>query len=398
VNPACARSPGRILVRGPNWLGDVVMSTPGLRALRQAHPEARIVVQLPAPLVPLLAGLPGLDEVWPLDVPLRRPATLRREARRIAAGGFDLGVVIPESISSALLMRAGRVGHVVGHARDPLRRGLLHQIVPTPPEWGRRRLVSRERFVLGLMAAVGAPSEDVELELAVTAEEERQLAQALRRAGWNPGPDREPAPIVLAPGASYGPSKCWPVESYAALADTLLRRGERVVLVGTGAERARVEAVTSAMRVAGGLALAGVLDLGALKALLRRARLLVCNDAGARHVAVALGTPAVVFFGPTAVAKTAENLALVEGLETEHGCRPCYRRHCPIDHRCLASIDPDEALVAVDRRLGREAELRSERRFGPSSERPSDPRPELRADGRPERRPDRLQALARGQS
>lgn len=376
--------PQRILVRCPNWLGDVVMSTPGLRTLREAHPEARIVAQLPTPLVPLLAGHPGLDEVWPLDVPLRRPAALRREARRIAAGRFDLGIVMPESISSALLMRAGRVSYVVGHARDPLRRGLLHQVVPAPPEWGRRRLVSRERFVLGLMAAVGAPGEDARLELGVTAEDERRLAQALRRVGGDPVADRDPAPIVLAPGASYGPSKCWPVDSYAALADTLLRRGERVVLVGSAAERERVEAVASAVRVPGSLALAGVLDLGALKALLRRARLLVCNDAGARHVAVALGTPAVVFFGPTAVAKTAENLALVEGLETEHGCRPCYRRRCPIDHRCLASIDPGEALVAVDRLLRRGADRRAERR----------------SDGRPERRPDRRsdppQALSTG--
>ncbi len=349
------------------------MSTPGLRALREAHPDARIVAQLPTPLMPLLAGHPGLDEVWPLDVPLRRPAALLREARRIAAGGFDLGIVIPESISSALLMRAGRVGHVVGHARDPLRRGLLHRVVPAPTEWGRRRLVPRERFVSGLMAAVGASAGDARLELGVTAEDEARLERALCRAGWDPTAEDGPAPIVLAPGASYGPSKCWPIDSYAALADTLLRRGERIVLVGSATERDRVEAVASAMRNPGGLALAGVLDLGALKALLRRARLLVCNDAGARHVSVALGTPAVVFFGPTAVAKTAENLALVAGLETEHGCRPCYRRRCPIDHRCLASIDPDEALVAVDRLLRRGPDRQSDGLRERRSDRPPSP-------------------------
>jgi len=379
---ARAEAPHRILVRCPNWLGDIVMSTPGLRALRAAHPDARIVAQLPTPLVPLLDGHPALDEVWPLDLPLRRPAALRRAAARVAAGRFDLGILIPESISSALLMRAGRVPHVVGHARDPLRRGLLHRVVPTPPEWGRRRLVSRERFVLGLMAAVGAPSGDARLELRVTAEDEARLVGVLRRAGWDPAAEGDPAPIVLAPGASYGPAKCWPVDSYAELADTLLRRGERVVLIGSGAERERVEAVASALRRPGSLTLAGVLDLGALKALLRRARLLVCNDAGARHVAVALGTPAVVFFGPTAVAKTAENLALVEGLETEHGCRPCYRRHCPIDHRCLASIEPEEAWLAVDRMLRRQPDRRSGGHSDGQARRRSD-RPPVLSTGRP---------------
>jgi len=89
--------------------------------------------------------------------------------------------------------------------------------------------------------------------------------------------------------------------------------------------------------------------------LLRRARLLVCNDAGARHVAIAFGTPAVVFFGPTSVAKTSENLERVEALETDHACRPCYRRRCPIDHRCLVSIGPGEAMEAVERLLSRTA-------------------------------------------
>lgn len=355
-----AASPARILVRCPNWLGDVVMSTPGLRALRRAFPEARIVAQVSAPLVPLLAGHPALDEVWPLAVPVRRFRALRREARRIAAERFDLGIVLPESISSALLMRMGRVGRIVGHARDPIRRRLLDQEVPTPAAWGRRRLVARERFVLGLMGAVGATGNDLRLELAVTPDEEARLEDALRRAGRGLDPlGRSGAgrlPIVLAPGASYGTSKCWPVGSYAVLADELLRRGESVVLIGSAAERDRVAAVRAAMRSEGAAAvpvLAGALDLGALKALLRRARLLVCNDAGARHVAVAFGTPAVVFFGPTSVAKTNANLDLVERLETEHGCRPCYRRRCPIDHRCLVSIGPGEAMEAVERALRR---------------------------------------------
>jgi ADP-heptose:LPS heptosyltransferase len=73
-------------------------------------------------------------------------------------------------------------------------------------------------------------------------------------------------------------------------------------------------------------------------------------------VAAAFGVPSVIFFGPTSVAKTAENLAAIEILETEHGCRPCYRRSCPIDHRCLRSIAVDEALAATVRALDRDPE------------------------------------------
>jgi heptosyltransferase-2 len=81
--------------------------------------------------------------------------------------------------------------------------------------------------------------------------------------------------------------------------------------------------------------------------LVRRAAVLVGNDAGARHIAVAFGVPAVVFFGPTSVAKTDENLDGVTVLETAVDCRPCYRRECPIDHRCMTRIAPERAVAAT---------------------------------------------------
>ncbi len=343
-------APRRILVRGPNWLGDLVMSTPGLRALRLAHPRARIVGLVPAGLAPLLDGSPDLDEVWSPSP--GRLDGLRADARRIAAQRFDLGVAIPESVSSALAMRLGRVARIVGTARDPLRRVLLHDPVPAPSAWGRRRLVSKERFVLHLMAAVGASSSDTRLRLEVTPAEELRLGSLLGELGLGPGRPGVSAPVVIAPGASYGGSKCWPAERFAALADRLVARGESVWLVGTAAERATIDAVRGAMR-ARPVDLGGRVDLGMLKPLLRDARLLVANDAGARHVAAAFGVPSVIFFGPTAVAKTGEHLAAIEPLETEHACRPCYRRECPIDHRCLVSIGVEEALAAADRALRR---------------------------------------------
>jgi heptosyltransferase-2 len=345
----------RILVRCPNWLGDVVMATPGLRALRAAYPGACIVGQLPEPLHPLLEGSGFLDEVWPVTPRGARLREWRAEAERVASRRFDLGIVIPESVSSALRMRWGRVRRITGFARDPVRRALLDRALPAPPEWGRRRWVSRERFVASLMAAVGAECEDLRLSLGVTAEEEARLASVLVAKGLSPASLDAQKPVVLAPGASYGEAKCWPAESYAALADQLADRGERVVLLGGPGEQARIELVRQAME-SDPIVLAGVLDLGAMKALLRGARLLVANDAGARHVAAAFGVPSVVFFGPTSVAKTADNLAAVEILETEHACRPCYRRVCPIDHRCLRSIAVDEALAATGRALGRESD------------------------------------------
>ena len=324
------------------------MATPGLAALRAAYPEAEIVAHLPQALIPLLEGSQLVDALWPVESRGQGLLALCREARRIEEHGFELGIAIPESISSALLLRLGGVAHVVGYARDAVRALLLDQRVPAEADWGRRRLVSRERFVLRLMQAVGAAGDGdaPRLRLATTAAEEARLDAVLCSLGTGLEALRRAPPVVLAPGAGYGEAKCWPAESFAALCDRLAREGTPVVLLGAPGEEARIAAVRRALQ-SEPIVLDGTLDLGAVKVLLRLARLLVANDAGARHIAAAFEVPSVVFFGPTSVAKTPDNLAHVEVLETDHGCRPCYRRDCPIDHRCLRSISVERAEDAV---------------------------------------------------
>ena len=354
----------RIIVRAPNWLGDLVMSTPGFRAIRAAYPAAEIVAVLPVHLRPLLEGSPDFDALWPLEP--GRGAAFRRMQRQIRAERFDLGIVIPESVSSALLFRLGGVRRVMGFARDPLRRALLHDEVPAPSNWERRRWVAKEAFVLRLMSAAGAHTENDDLGLPVLDADVARLAETLARHGVDADDLAARRPIVIAPGAAFGPSKCWPVASYAGLVDALGPAGAPILLVGTAEERARTRAVMEGSnRVGVGsvtipgrvdtpdggfvVDLAGELDLGALKALLRCASLLVANDAGTRHIAAALGVPSVIFFGPTSTRKTPAHLDRVEVLETAHACRPCYRRTCPIDHRCLTSISVSEAVAAADR-------------------------------------------------
>lgn len=347
-----SRRPERIVVRAPNWLGDVVMSTPGLRALREATPDAQIVVIVPDALDALLEGNPDVDEVWTLGP--RGLRTRRALAARIRSANFELAIVVPESISSAAMMRWARVPRVVGFARDAIRRALLHDVVPAPMAWGRRRLVSKERFVSTLMQAVGARPARHALRLFTTAEEAGRFEAVLVSCGLSSAELASDPPVVLAPGAAYGGAKCWPTRSYAALADALARRGERVVLVGVASERERAERIRRAMQTSP-IDLTGRLDLGALKVLMAGARLLFANDSGVRHVAAAFRVPSVVFFGPTSIEKTNAHLESIEVLETEHGCRPCYRRECPIDHRCLTSIGVAEALAAGDRALRHDA-------------------------------------------
>jgi heptosyltransferase-2 len=334
------RGAREILVRGPNWAGDLVMSTPGFRALRAAYPEARMTLQVPGGLTELIAGAPFFDEIRAVRSYHRGFPALLAEARELrSTRRYDLGICIPESFSSALLQRLAGVERIAGFGGG-VRDVLLHHRVPVPPEWGKRRMVSREHFVLKLLAAIGVEAQGSELELHLTPDDESRCDELLAEHAIA----ETDAIVVLAPGASYGSAKRWPAQSFADVADALIDSGRRVVLVGAASESPVAHEVASAMkRKAANLV--GSAGLGAAKALMRRASLVLCNDAGARHIAVAFGTPCIVFFGPTSVAKTNLNLSGVAVFETEHDCRPCYLRECPIDHRCMTQIAPADVFA-----------------------------------------------------
>jgi heptosyltransferase-2 len=333
--------PQQILVRGPNWTGDVIMATPGFRALREGFPRARLVLHLRPGLEPLLSGSPWFDEILPVRSYHGGLVALLREGASLRARRFDLGLCLPDSFSSALLMRAAGVGRVVGYRRSG-RAPLLHRALPLPAGVGARVLLARELHVLGLVEAVGCPARGTHLELFTTPGEEAEAGAALRAAGI----PEERALVLLAPGASFGPSKLWPAERFAAVGDALAGAGSAVAVIGTAAEAGLAERVRVAMR-APAASLAGRLSLGGLKALVRRAALLVANDAGARHVAVAFGVPAVVLMGPTALEKTNLNLERVRVLCADVPCRPCYLRECPIDHRCMTRIEAGAVASAA---------------------------------------------------
>ena len=339
-----------ILVRGPNWLGDLVMATPGFRALRSSYPHSRICLQVREGLEPVLSGSPWFDEVIPLrshHLGLHAMWAEARELRR--AQKFDLGICIPDSFSAALMMRMAGVSRIVGYEGRG-RSGLLHDKVSVPPDWGRRRMVAREHFVLGLMKAVGCEEDGTHLELFSTEEEESRASAALRDAGVDEASD---CPIfVIAPGASFGPSKCWPAANFSRVGEAAALQGARVVVIGDASEKELGRSVCSAMK-APVTNLVGSLDLGSLKALVRRSAGVVCNDAGARHLAVAFGVPCGVLMGPTSLLKTPMNLSGVRIFETEVDCRPCYLRDCPIDHRCMTRLPVEDvtsfALDSISR-------------------------------------------------
>jgi len=247
--------------------------------------------------------------------------------------------VLPHSFRSALLAFAMGGKRRVGYATDG--RAILLTDAVVPPDPTEHQLRDEDR----LLAAGGvAPDEGLprlEVPRALSDEADREIAS------WQIGP----RPVFLAPGAAFGPTKLWPAERFALLADALLDRGEKAALVigPDEVELGRLIARRARHRIP---LLGAELDTGKLAALLSRARLLIGNDSGPAHLAAAVGTPVVVFFGPTDPGRTAPRGAPVLVLDRYVFCSPCYLKKCPYQHECLEEITVEMALEAAVRMLG----------------------------------------------
>ena len=373
VKPLPSVQPGRVLVRGVNWLGDAVMTTPALQRLRERLPGTHITLLTPGKLAGLWLGHPSIDQVMTLAA----GQTVWSVARQIrTAVPFDLALVLPNSPRSALETWLGRVPQRVGYAR-PWRSWFLTRAIPPRPD----RVVMRIRSVrevrrlcggqpqpapppaahqiheyLHLAAALGARPEPLAPMAQVAAAEVEQAAKVfladLPRATRSVA---APSPLILGlnPGAEFGPAKRWPAEHFAAVAREACRRFPSCVWLLFGATKERVLCAEIARAApANALNLAGRTSLRQLMALLKLCRVLLSNDSGPMHLAAALGTPVVVPFGSTSAELTGPGLPGDARqphrlLSSRAGCAPCFRRACPIDFRCMTRLTVEPVLEAV---------------------------------------------------
>lgn len=320
------------------------MATPALRALRHAHPDATIALEGRPVLEELYRGLPFFDEFLP-DPRTRGIRAARARAKGLRRREIDLAVLLPDSARAALGPFLAGIPRRTGYARDPLRRALLNDPIPTQRGTDGKRLpIPMVERYLRLTRHLGCTDRGGHEELAVDGTETTRVEAELSALGFG---SKEPF-IAVSPGAGFGPSKLWPARSFAAACRELSRRfGFRAVLTPAPDEVTiadRVAALDSDIAIWRRDATA---TLGGLKALIARARLLLTNDTGPRHIAVALGVPVVTVMGPTNPRHTACNLELQRVLREEVECSPCQKKVCPIDHRCMTRLAPERVVEAA---------------------------------------------------
>ncbi len=227
-------APQRILVVQPSWVGDAVMATPALRALRQLYPDAHISYLLRRYVKGLYAGMPWADQLLTYRTDKTKGRTGKNAfelAARLRAGRFDLAVLLPNSFKTALVCKMAQIPRVFGYERDG--RGFLLTDRLLPTKLGGKFVPSPIiNSYMALPRYLGSASRDLRMELFVTDADRRAGEAVLARCGLDPQLDRpaasgKPPLVVLNPGAQYGAAKLWRADYFAALADRFTARAGR---------------------------------------------------------------------------------------------------------------------------------------------------------------------------
>ncbi len=338
----------RMLIVLPNWLGDTVMATPTLRALRQKFPNTHITYLGRSGPLALLGDAPWADAS--IEMPLLRGLSYGsrfvRCVKKLHGEHFDSAVLMPNSFGSALMVTLAKIDLRLGYDRDG--RGILltDRLLPAKDN-GRFIPGPMIRYYLALAGYLGARQLDTSMELFTCAQDEQAIESLLAESGIEPARDI----LLLHPGGSFGPSKRWPGQKYAEVANALVERFDlEVIITATNKEHDVARQVQSAIKGEALNLAQHNISIGQLKALVRRGRLMIGNDTGPRHIAAAFSVPVVTIFGSTDPAWTDTFFDGQRIVQAKVSCGPCQKKICKQESlRCMDLISPEMVLAqAVD--------------------------------------------------
>lgn len=334
----------------PNWVGDAVMATPALRALRRRFSDDRIVAIGRPHILQLLEGLNTFGAEIPFD-----PRGASRDHRGwgfyriLRRERLDSVVLLTNSWRTAAWAWASGARDRTGFAKDG-RSWLLTRRLDLPRERGRLVPFSALDAYSRLASVMGCPPEPPKMRLTVSPADEEQADRFWSRAGL----PSNGGVVALNTGGAFGSAKAWPSEYFAQLAKRLVQeRGQWVLVLCGPAEREAAREITREADLPQVVSLADErLSIGLSKACLRRSGLLITTDSGPRHIAAAFGVPTVTLFGPTHTAWSENHFAEDTHLQLALECSPCQKRTCPLKHhKCMRDLKVDHVFDAATTRL-----------------------------------------------
>lgn len=330
----------RIIIRMPNWIGDLVMATPILADLRKTFKEAHITAMCKSPTSQLLEHDPHIDELFSFHKTsgFRHHSEKRDIVQKIRDGKYDLGILLTNSFSSAWWFWQGGVKQRVGY-RGQWRRFLLTQALPLPEKLTTQHLVISYKMLLEpLQISLSDSKPTLYLENKEVDEAREHLAKK--------GVTKDHIIVGINPGAAYGSAKCWLPERFRDVTQKLLE-DPSIIIVYFGDQNTTplIKDICQNLpeRV---INLAGATSLRELASFIKLCDILLTNDSGPMHIAAALKTPLVALFGSTNEITTGPYKTGVV-IHKHVACSPCYKRVCPIDFRCMKQIEVGEVLQKI---------------------------------------------------
>jgi len=319
----------------PNWIGDAVMATPALGAIRATFPGAHVAIVANPLVAELFSFHPDCDQVVRFNKQASH-AGMRgfwKFCRELHADGYDLAILLQNAFEAAVMAALSGIPRRAGYRTDG--RGLL--LTNGVPAVDKKHGLHHVDYYLQMLGQLGITGGTGRLRLALTDEERGRAVERLGDGEW----------LAINPGASYGAAKRWIPERFAAVAEGLAAEfGVRVVLTGGPGELEIGRDIEKAMKCPP-VNLIGHTSVRELMAILAHCRLVVTNDSGPMHIAAAFGVPIIAIFGSTDHTTTsplADNCRIVRsGAE----CSPCMLRECPTDHHCMTNVSAEDAMAAA---------------------------------------------------
>ncbi len=346
--------PEKIIIRMPNWIGDLVMATPILTDIRKAYPNAHITAMSRSPICDLLREDRDIDELFCFSKvnSFGRRDELRDIIEKLRRGNYDLGILLTHSFSSAWWFWWGKVKRRLGYQCNA-RSLLLTDKVPLPPHVQQQHLVLTYKM---LLEPLGIPISETKPRLFVADKELDEARTLLKQLGITP----QHRLVGINPGAAYGSAKCWLPNRFREVTERLLGQEDiRIIYFGDQASMPLVKEICQGLP-SPVINLAGLTSLRELTCLIKLCSVLLTNDSGPMHLAAALGTPVVALFGSTSEVVTGPyKTGTVIHKHVE--CSPCYKRVCPIDFRCMKKIEADEVYEAILKSLNHDTEKNLEK-------------------------------------
>jgi len=333
----------RLLIRVPNPLGDMIMATSALDALKERYPNTAFIGHGTGLAEGIFDGGGWFDEF----IVVGRKESVFDQAKRLRAANVDACLLLSGSLRTAFPPFFARIKHRIGY-RWSGRTWTLTAHFERPRPGGKKAAYPTKHYFLDLVANLGADGDHMRpVRLGLTEEDKTDSAAWLASHGVGAGEGY----FTMAVGAGFGPSKIWPLERFAEVADAMVERhGAKPILLCGPNELDLGETVVKAMKHK--IANYGdpMLPTPVLKGVIAGCRMMVCNDIGPRHVAAAFNRPIVCMMGSTDPIYSQTDMdnqivILAEGVD----CMPCHLKVCPIDHPCMKGITTDMVLPEVER-------------------------------------------------